>query len=826
MLRLPEFRTRAKGLADLLNYAALVDDGVVLNKDGSFLAAWTYRGEDLESASASELAATSARVNAVLRRWGSGWMLNVDAIRTASTAYAHQGKFPDRTSRLIDDERRAQYETAGRHMETRYVLSLCYLTTTDDDERVVGFIIGRQELDKNTGSRALATFQRALVQIEDDLGPLLHLQRLHRSRSADSSPLRNDLLGHLNTCITGDNHPVTEPATPMYLDAILGTQDFYGDLRPRIGSKHIRLISIVGYPLQSHPGMSEFLQRLPFAYRWSSRFILLDATVAEKHIASYEKRWFGRRKSLRALIAEQSGGAPGPVNTHADAMASDAQSALAECASGSVTFGYFTSVVVIMDDDATVADQRAREVAKAINNAGFGARIEDVNAVEAYLGSLPGHAHPNVRRPLMHTLNVTDILPLTAVWAGLRTHPCPFYPAESPPLAYVGTSGATPFRLTLHVDDVGHTLVLGPTGSGKSTLLGFLIAQHFRYPRAQVFAFDKGFSAFVLCTACGGEHYDIAGDVADLCFCPLARIDDPAERAWAAEWLETLVSLQGLAVRPQHRAALTRALELLAVSDRRTLTDLSSTLQDMELREALAYYTLAGAMGSLLDADHDALGGSDFQVFEMEHLLGLGAKNVVPVLLYLFHCIERRLQGQPTLVVLDEAWLMLANELFEAKLRDWLKTLRKANAAVVFATHSPSDILQSRIAHTIVESCPTKFWLPNAEATSSTLESAYASLGLTPRQIDIIASAIPKRHYYYTSPLGKRLIDLDLGAVTLSFIGAAGKEDLQAVRTLQGRFGESWPAIWLQVRGLSDAAGTWLGYDPMGALPQLQTTRS
>lgn len=814
MLKLSEFRTRAKGLADLLNYAALVDDGIVLNKDGSLTAAWAYHGDDCESASAWELAATSAQVNTVLRRLGSGWMIHVDAIRRPSTAYRTQGKFPDRTSRLIDDERQTQYKTAGRHFETKYVLSVSYLPPTDDDERVGGFIVGRHQTDNDAGSRAFAAIESTLRQIEDGFGKPLRIQRLHRHGNTRVGAARNDLLGHLNACITGEDHPIAEPPTPMYLDVILGAQDFYGDLRPRIGRKHIRPISIVGYPVQSYPGMSNFLQRLPFAYRWSSRFIFLDATVAEKHIGSYEKKWFGRRKSLRALIAEQSGGAPGPVNSHADAMASDAQSALAECASGTVTFGYFTSVVLIMEEDESTADSNAREVVKAINNAGFNARVEDVNAVEAYLGSLPGHGHPNVRRPLMHTLNVADILPTTAIWPGPQTHPCPFYAANSPPLACVGTSGATPFRLTLHVDDVGHTLVLGPTGSGKSTLLGFLIAQHFRYPRAQVFAFDRGLSAYVLCAACGGEHYDIAGDDADLCFYPLARIDEPAERAWAAEWVETLVSLQGLVVRPHHRATLTKALDLLAGSDQRTLTDLVGTLQDSELRDALAHYTLAGAMGSLLDADHDALGQSTFQVFEMEHLLSLGPKNVIPVLLYLFRRVESRLQGQPTLIVLDEAWLMLANETFEAKLRDWLKTLRKANTAVIFATHSPNDILDSKIANTIVESCPTKLWLPNPEATSSALAAAYASLGLTARQIEIIATAVPKRHYYYASPLGRRLIDLDLGAAALSFVGTGGKQDLRAVKALRQRHGEAWPAAWLQMRGLADAAKTWLEYEP------------
>jgi len=217
-------------------------------------------------------------------------------------------------------------------------------------------------------------------------------------------------------------------------------------------------------------------------------------------------------------------------------------------------------------------------------------------------------------------------------------------------------------------------------------------------------------------------------------------------------------------------------------------------------------------MGTLLDADRDGLGSSDFQVFEMESLMSLGSKNVVPVLLYLFHRIEQRLQGQPTLIVLDEAWLMLLDSLFEAKIRDWLRTLRKRNAAVVFATHSPADILNSHIASTIVESCPTKIVLPNPDAANPALAPAYAALGLTSKQIDVIASAIPKRHYYYMSSQGRRLFDLDLDDVALSFVGASGPDDLRAVRSLMADYGETWPATWLENRGLTDAAQTWLRY--------------
>jgi len=817
VLNLREFRTKAKGFADLLNYAAIIEDGIALNKDGSLMAGWSYRGEDLDSSSDIELAALSARINNEFSLRGSGWMLHVDAIRKPAVGYPSAGDFPDRTTRTIDEERRTQYRASGAHFETRYFLVLTHFPPADAENQFASIFIERGSADLGSDhSRTLATFKGALAEIEDGLSSCLRLRRL-RSRYVTSnngqSFFHDELLGHLNACITGLDHPVSLPPVPMYLDSILGSQDFYGDLRPRIGRMQIRPVSIVGYPMHSYPGMLDCLHRLPLAYRWSSRFIFLDAESAKKQIASYEKRWFGRRKSLRSLIAEQAGGSPAAVNAHADAMALDAQSAAAEASSGAVKFGYFTSVFLIMNEDSAVADAAAQGVLKAIRDAGFGARLEDVNAVEAYIGSLPGHTYANVRRPLMHTLNVADLLPLTALWPGPEFCPCPDYPAKSSSLACVSTSGATPFRLSLHVNDVGHSLVLGPTGGGKSTLLGFLMAQHFRYANAQVFAFDKGYSAFVLCAASGGEHYDIAGESGALSFYPLASVDQASERAWAAEWLETLVTLQGLQVRPQHRQALVRALRLLAQSDQRTLTDLVSTLQDQELRDALAHYTLSGAMGSLLDADRDGLGSNVFQVFEMENLMSLGPRNVVPVLLYLFHRIERRLQGQPTLIVIDEAWLMLLNEVFEEKIRDWLKTLRKSNAAVVFATHSPADILNSRIVSAIIESCPTKIVLPNPDAANAALAPAYAALGLSAKQIDIIATAIPKRHYYYMSPLGRRLFDLDLGDVALSFVGTGSKSDISEARSLIAAHSDVWPAMWLDARGLSEAAHTWLNYD-------------
>jgi type IV secretion system protein VirB4 len=819
MLALREFRSATKGLPDLLNYAAVVDDGVVLNKDGSLMAAWAYRGDDLDSASTAELAALSARVNAAFARRGSGWMLHVDALRSEARSYPDVGAFPDRTTLLIDRERRTTHEAEGAHYESRYVLTVTYLPPIDAEHAIATFFVDGEPTQHraDTASRALETFAGALVEIEDNLSAALRLVRLRARRVEDRIGrvhIQDELLRHLMTCLTGDDHPVNLPPVPMYLDAVLGAQDFFGGLRPRIGQHHIRSIAITGFPAESYPGILDFLNRLPLRYRWSTRFILLDTPAAQQQINRYRARWWQKRKSLRNLIREHTGDAATHVDADADAMATDAVAALADASSGAVKFGYYTTVIVLMDENAELVDTAARNVIKAVNHAGFAARLEDVNAVEAFLGSLPGHGYPNIRRPLLHTLNLADLLPLTSIWPGLAQQPCPFYTPESPPLAYAATTGATPFRLNLHVGDVGHSLIVGPTGSGKSTLLAFLLAQHFRYPGAQVFAFDKGYSLFVLCNASGGSYYDIGADTGPA-FTPLAQIDAPAERLWAQEWLETLVALQGITVTPLHRKALHRALELLASAPSRTMTDLVNTVQDQALRDALTPYTLAGPLGRLLDAERDGLDDNAFQIFELDHIAALGEKNLVPVLLYLFHRVQRRLvQGRPTLVALGEAWLALSHPLFREKIREWLKTLRKTNGAAILETQSISDITNSPIRDVIIESCLTKIFLPNTEAQTEHAVRAYEALGLSQRQIELIAHAVPKRHYYYTSPLGKRLFELGLGPVALSFLGAGSREELAAARALMARSPQTWPAEWLRRRGLSDAAAQWIDLSP------------
>jgi type IV secretion system protein VirB4 len=369
-------------------------------------------------------------------------------------------------------------------------------------------------------------------------------------------------------------------------------------------------------------------------------------------------------------------------------------------------------------------------------------------------------------------------------------------------LLYGKTEGSTPFRLSLHVGDVGHTLVVGPTGAGKSVLLALMALQFRRYADAQVFAFDFGGSIRAATLAMGGDWHDLGGGLTEgdefsVSLQPLARIHDTYERAWAADWIVAILMREGIAITPEVKEHLWTALTSLASAPvgERTITGLAVLLQSNDLKQALRPYCVGGPYGRLLDAESEHLGSSEVQAFEIEGLVGTGAAPAV--LAYLFHRIGDRLDGRPTMLIIDEGWLALDDEGFAGQLREWLKTLRKKNASVIFATQSLSDIDNSAIAPAIIESCPTRLLLPNERAIEPQITAIYRRFGLNDRQIEILARATPKRDYYCQSRRGNRLFELGLGDVALALCAASSKQHHARVdRVLatagRDRFLEAW----------------------------------
>jgi len=821
---LAPFRSKAAGLPDLLNYAALVDEGIILGKDGSLLAGFFFRGDDAASATDGERNYLTALVNQYLARFGAGWAMWVDAARLPSPGYPSPelSHFPDPITALIDAERREMFERQDTHYETEYALVLQYLPPTRRDSKLGELVYdddGRD--DTSPADRVLADFKKRLHDLEDGLGDLLHMRRMGTITvgEGEAAYQSDELVNYLHFALTGETIALRIPDCPMYLDAWLGYPELWPGDTPKLGDKFIACVAIEGFPGASFPGILDMLDGLPLAYRWSSRFIFLEQHEAVAALNRYRLKW---QQKVRGFWSQVIKSQKGMINTDALAMMKESEVAINDAKSGLVAYGYYTPVVVLMHEDRRFLEEQARYVRREIERKGFAARIETVNCLEAWLGSLPGHTYPNVRRPLIHTLNLADMLPLASVWPGLRENPCDLYPPGSPPLMHTVTTGATPFRLNLHVGDVGHTLVFGPTGAGKSTLLATILAQFRRYHSrarrdgkrlpANIIAFDKGRSLFALCKATGGMHYDIGNDEAETpALTPLVDIDSEAEALWAEEWIATCFELQAKrSPSPQQKAEIHRAMLLLreAPRDFRSLTDFVTTVQDAEVRDALNHYTISGSMGHLLDGKADNLKLSTFTVFEIDELMKMGDANAIPVLLYLFRRFERSLQGQPSLLSLDEAWVMLGHPVFRERLREWLKELRKKNCLVLLATQSLSDAVASGLLDVLLEQCPTKLLLPNREADLRGTKEVpgpadlYTMFGLNAREIQILKTSQPKRHYYYKSPLGRRLFELGLGPLTKAFVAVSDKEDLAEIRHLIAEHGPDWPLAWLNHKGI------------------------
>lgn len=790
MFNLSEYRRKPATLSDWLPWAAIIRSGILLNKDGAFQRSFSFRAPDLDSATQAELVGTRARFNNVFKRLGSNWCVHVEASRVSVNDYP-ECSWPDKATAFIDAERKAAFQQEDAHFETKYYMTFTYLPPSDSVGKAEALLIENAPEGKDADYRRhLDLFINVTDQACDILSGFM----------PEIYPLDDhETVTYLHDCISTNRINLVAPEIPMYLDAVLTDTPLTGGLKLKLGDEWMEVISVRTYPGKTIPGLLDNLSQLPFEYRWVSRFIPFDRTDAEKELTAIRRHWFSKRKGGFALLMEAMFKMSSALED-SDSLnkAADTDLALQSLGEDLVSIGQFTPVIIVRDANPEILNEKTRAVRQIIDSTGMVSAAESENALEAYFGSLPGNAYANPRKPLVTSLNLCDMIPASSVWAG----PAWNKHLKAPPLLITRTKGSTPFRLSTHINDVGHTMVVGPTGSGKSVLLGLLAAQWRKYKPAQIYIFDKGRSSRALTLAAGGNFFDL-GEEGGLSFQPLAGIDDEQERAWAHEWLIELVEREGVTLTPEIRDSIWSTLNTLAESkDKKayTLSLFRSLEQNRVVKEALSPYIMTGPHGALLDAEEDTLEYGSWQTFEMETLMNTKSA-VLPVLTYLFHRLEQRFDGSPTLLVLDEAWLFMADGHFAAKIKEWLKVLRKKNVSVIFATQSLADITESPIATAVIESCPSRIFLPNANARDPNTRPLYESFGLNDRQIHILSTATPQREYYYQSIMGNRLFELSLGGFDLTLLASSSEEDHSLIDRLLEEKPEDYFRAFMEAKG-------------------------
>lgn len=416
MLNLAEYRQRPALLADWLPWAGLVAPGVVLNKDGSFQRTFQFRGPDLDSATQGELIATSARQNNALRRTGSGWAFYIEAERMRASSYP-QSSFPEPLSWLVDEERRAAFEESDGHFESVYHFTLQHLPPQESRARAAGMLYENRPTEGVDWRGRLDSFVAETDRVFDLLdGVMPEIAWLDDSQT----------LTYLHATVSTRRYRVGVPDVPFHIDALLADAALVGGLAPMLGDQHLRVVSVRGFPTSTWPGILDDLNRLGFAYRWSTRFLCLDKAEAERELGRLRRQWFAKRKNVIALLRETIFQQESPlVDTDASNKAADADAALQELGSDQVAFGYLTATVTVLDADPAVADEKLRMVERVIQGRGFVTIPETLNAVDAWLSSVPrqrirerASAHRFDAEPGAHDADVSGM-----GWAGEERTP-------------------------------------------------------------------------------------------------------------------------------------------------------------------------------------------------------------------------------------------------------------------------------------------------------------------------------------------------------------------------------------------------------------------
>ncbi|MCY3875434.1 MAG: hypothetical protein OXF88_14220 [Rhodobacteraceae bacterium] len=763
--------------SDLLNWGAAVAPGVVVCKDGSMLAAWEIQGRDTESLSPEERHHYTARLSQALTGFGDGCTFWIDFKRKPVRGYVgHEEEFSAEALKVLQMERRSILEAGGALYNN--VIHLTYQSARPARTKAI--------------TDEIESFEAECATVESRFAGVYGLRRLRSRHQTESTSLTDELVGHLATSVTGRWMSPRQPTGLewIYLDVLISPsfrQNNFDDII-QINDRWTAVVAVDGYPPFTEPGALEVLQSFSMEYQWSTRFVCLGKNRARSELNRRRRFWSQGKRSLAAqAVASETA----PVDAHAQAMELDTEAAIAEISAGDLTYGVANSVVVLWGEPGGTREDviaAARHVTEALLDHGFETRIETCNALEAFLGRLPGHPGNNPRRPILSSLSFADLVPMSTIWQGDTSVNCPQFPRNSPPLLVGRSVSGEPYFFNLHSGGVGHTLVFGPTGAGKSVLLALFAANWTKYANSRVIVFDKRRSIRYLTGAVRGNFIPLGQDgralspVRGLLGCGLGHLED---------WLLALVREAGTNSNPDLRSEIRNTVRLLTADH--TLADALNLVQSQEARQALEAF-ITGNHRGIFDARDDGIRISGWTVFETEDLFTSGPSVAVLALEYLFRMVEAGLDGRPTLLLIDEAWAFLEHPLFAERIRSWLKELRKANASVVMATQSVADATSSEITPVLIENCPTKIFLPNPAARTRASRDQYTSLGATDEMIEIIASIRTKQHYYVVKPEGRRVVDFLLGPVALTLLGSTSVEEAASADRALADDPEFWSA--------------------------------
>lgn len=782
------------------------DEGIVYLKPGALMRSYTFTCPDLESSSAESIAGISNYFNSAIKRLGDGWAVHFESRRQLTTQYPGT-KWNNTLGFLIDSRRKDLFQNKNAHYKNYFFLTLTCQVKSDLTSKGSSLLY---KADNGDGQEYYNR-QNVLKEIQLFRDRSDEIVSYIKSR-IDISQMDDDgVVSYIASSLSTKWKKRIAPTSPVFFDSFITDEDIETGTCMKIGNMYCPIIAVRDFPSETYPAIFDLLNKADVDYRWTTRWIGMDKVQSAKLIEKYQKRFNNSRKSWGQAFVEAAGNvSTDRVDPAAIAFEEDTNEAKVNLSKDVVSFGYYTSCVEVWDEDYDSAIEKATYIAGLINSTGFGAKVETSNSFQAWLGMLPGNNYSNVHKTLLSSANCSHIIPLSSLWTGdfsnrwTEEH----FGCAAPLL--VGTSFRSPFFLNMNVGDLFHAFVFGPSGAGKSTFLCLLESQWLRYEDSQVIVLDKDKTARGVCIASGGSYVEPGADA--FAFQPLKELDTEQDLTWACEFIELCLSEQHIICNAEKSEAIRAALLQLRdtkTPERRDITSFQQYVQDDEIKIGIEPYTLDGQYGTIFDAHDTKLEMSRFIMIEMGILMRMGSACITPALMYLFKFIESRFakenddKGHSTLLVMDEAWVFLDNPYFARRIDDWLRTLRKKHVAVVFATQDVPSVAKSSISTTILSQCQTRFYLADPNASSDMLSQYYRTFGLTDSEIAALSMGRMKRDYFYKSPNGARMFQLELDGFQLALL-CPPKSVLDAMEKQYGRnSGRELAADILRMQGFN-----------------------
>lgn len=783
-------------LDTLVPWMSFVRPNVVLNKDGSVMAAFEYSGIDIEGHEQYEIDQVSAVIEQASLSFREGFTVWSVVNRTRNFTYPG-GTPPSAVGEYINDAWKAQVESFSQ-LQNRYFLfvaldapkgSNAFLDRLWAFQKEEGLPFGKAFVaalqahltKRNQFAYEASRMDQQLTTLEDAISNFMSGATTITLKRLELDSYLSALFARCNPPYAGAMQKRVEYQPDLFLNSYLTAHSVSRpDMRTLafngVKDSYCSALSVKSWPQSTRPGMFDALLCVPGEIVLSQAFRFTAKAESEAYISTMQRFHDNAKKSVMQHLRERVSDAEAADPTAGDEgrilLAADAAAAQAEITALGRVFGYHNLTVLCYGDTPTEAQNVAKEAYRALADKNIVAISEQEGLLSAWAGTMPGQWAATQRWLMISNANFADIMPLRMVKTGdpigkhLTNHAGPgIVRVEPAPCVTVfPTRYQTPFYLNFHQGDVAHTLVVGPTGTGKSIFVNFLLSQFQKYQPSRTIIFDKNLSCRNATLLQDGVYINVGADQGEVSapikLNPLSRLSEMRERTFVRDWLPTLLTRSGEPpLTTDDMNSIWDAVQSMQGLEKPRLSSLSNQLPS-RLSARLADWIGDGPLAHYYDNEEDEFTLDKFTGFEMGRLLD-NDRVAASFLDYAFHRIEASLDGTPTLIYLEEAKFLLDNPQFATRLDEWLRTFRKLNTFVVMATQSLNELQDSKLFTTIIDSMQNKIFLPNANAFAN--ERLYVDkFGLNASQLNTIRIAVPKRNYLIVQPGISRLVEMPL----------------------------------------------------------------